>query len=139
LRKRPDNLNRVHFSHKIRQHGCLVTRTCADFEHTLARADVGLLDRSVLWGLTFAIIGVAIAGKWLASAGMARVAGYSWMESSALGALLNTRGLTELIVLNIGLELGVISHALFSMLVVMALVTTFMTAPALPSSTRGAG
>jgi K+:H+ antiporter len=95
------------------------------------KTDVGLLDRPELWGLTFAIIGVAIAGKWLASTGMARVAGYSWMESSALGALLNTRGLTELIVLNIGLELGVISHALFSMLVVMALVTTFMTAPAL--------
>ncbi len=50
------------------------------------KTDVGLLDRPELWGLTFAIIGVAIAGKWLASAGMARVAGYSWMESSALGA-----------------------------------------------------
>lgn len=95
------------------------------------KTDVGLLDRPELWALTFAIIGVAIAGKWLASTSIARVAGYSWQESSVLGALLNTRGLTELIVLNIGLELGVISHALFSMLVLMALVTTFMTAPAI--------
>jgi K+:H+ antiporter len=95
------------------------------------KTDVGLLNRPELWGLTFAIIGVAIAGKWLASMGIARVAGYSWQESSVLGALLNTRGLTELIVLNIGLELGVISHALFSMMVIMALVTTFMAAPAI--------
>jgi Kef-type K+ transport system membrane component KefB len=95
------------------------------------KTDVGLLDRWELWGLTAAIVAVAITGKWLAAMAVARVAGYSWQESSVLGALLNTRGLTELIVLNIGLELGVISRALFSMLVLMALITTFMTAPAL--------
>jgi Kef-type K+ transport system membrane component KefB len=95
------------------------------------KTDVGLLDRGELWALTAAIVAVAIAGKWLAATAIARVAGYSWQESSVLAALLNTRGLTELIVLNIGLELGVISRALFSMLVLMALVTTFMTAPAI--------
>src|SRR2546423_8153940 len=95
------------------------------------KTDVGLLNRPELWVLTAAIIGVAIVGKWFAATAIARVAGYSWQESSVLGALLNTRGLTELIVLNIGLELGVISRALFSMLVLMALVTTFMTAPAI--------
>src|SRR2546423_1229577 len=95
------------------------------------KTDVGLLNRPELWVLTAAIIGVAIVGKWFAATAIARVAGYSWQESSVLGALLNTRGLTELIVLDIGLELGVISRALFSMLVLMALVTTFMTAPAI--------
>lgn len=95
------------------------------------KMDVGLLNRPELWGLTAAICAVAIVGKWTAAMGMARVAGYDWRESSVLGALMNTRGLTELIVLNIGIELGVISHTLFTMLVLMALVTTFMTAPAI--------
>jgi Sodium/hydrogen exchanger family len=61
----------------------------------------------------------------------ARYGGFSWRDSSAIGALMNTRGLTELIVLNIGLDLGVISPTLFTMLVIMALVTTFMAGPAL--------
>jgi Kef-type K+ transport system membrane component KefB len=61
----------------------------------------------------------------------ARLAGLPWRESMALGALMNTRGLMELVILNIGLDIGVISPALFSMMVLMALVTTFMTTPAL--------
>lgn len=95
------------------------------------KMDVGLLNRWELWAMTAAIVAVAIAGKWVAATSLARVAGYDWRESAVLGALLNTRGLTELIVLNIGLELGVISRNLFTMLVLMALVTTFMTAPIL--------
>ncbi len=118
-----------------------VTRRLEDFVSTVLlplffvvtglKTDIGLLNRPVLWGITAAIVGVAILAKWSAASVIARVAGYGWRESSVLGALMNTRGLTELIVLNIGLELGVISKALFSMLVLMALVTTFMTAPAI--------
>jgi Kef-type K+ transport system membrane component KefB len=66
----------------------------------------------------------------------ARMVGLSWREGSALGILMNTRGLMELIVLNIGLDLGVISPTLFAMLVIMALVTTFATTPILHLITR---
>jgi K+:H+ antiporter len=118
-----------------------VTRRLEDFVATVLlplffvvtglRTDVGLLDRPVLWAIALLLLGVAIAGKWLGAMIVARVAGYRWRDAGALGALMNTRGLTELIVLNVGLELGVISRALFTMLVLMALVTTFMAAPAL--------
>ena len=74
---------------------------------------------------------MAIAGKYIGTYIAARFSGINKREASALGWLMNTRGLTELIVLNIGLELGVISPLLFTMLVVMALVTTFMTSPLL--------
>jgi len=77
------------------------------------------------------IILVACLGKFGGSAIAARLTGLSWRESGALGVLMNTRGLMELIVLNIGLDLGVISPTVFAMMVVMALVTTFMTEPAL--------
>jgi len=101
------------------------------FVVTGLRTEVGALDRPVLWPLTLALLVVAIAGKWLGAMAAARYGGFSWRDSAALGALMNTRGLTELIVLNIGLDLGLISPALFTMLVLMALVTTFMTGPAL--------
>src|SRR5207237_9979751 len=84
-----------------------------------------------LWLFLFLILAVAVAGKLGASSAAARVVGLDWRESFAVGALMNTRGLTELIILNIGLDLGVIPPALFAMLVVMALVTTFMTTPLL--------
>jgi Kef-type K+ transport system membrane component KefB len=100
------------------------------------KMDVGLLNRGELWAWTGLIIAVAIVGKFVGAAAIARVAGYDWRESAVLGALMNTRGLTELIVLNIGLELGVISRNLFTMLVLMALVTTFMTAPLLRALDR---
>ncbi|MHC5731514.1 MAG: cation:proton antiporter, partial [Nostoc sp.] len=77
------------------------------------------------------ILGVAIAGKYVGTYVAARVSGINKREASALGWLMNTRGLTELIVLNIGLELKVISPLIFTMLVIMALVTTFMTSPLL--------
>lgn len=95
------------------------------------KTQIGLIDRPVLWIVTFVLIGVAVACKWLGAMGAAKFAGLGWRESSAIGALMNTRGLTELIVLTIGLELGVMTPALFTMLVLMALVTTFMTGPAL--------
>ena len=95
------------------------------------RTQIGLLNRPELWLLCAAIVGVAIIGKYFGTYIAARVCGIENREASALGWLMNTRGLTELIVLNIGLSLGVISPLLFTMLVIMALVTTFMTSPLL--------
>jgi Kef-type K+ transport system membrane component KefB len=77
------------------------------------------------------IILVAVAGKFGGSTLAARFTGQSWADSFAIGALMNTRGLMELIVLNLGYDLGVLSPTVFTMMVLMALVTTFMTAPAL--------
>jgi Kef-type K+ transport system membrane component KefB len=101
------------------------------FVVTGLRTDVGVLDRPQLWGLTVALILVAVLCKWAGAMGAARYLGFERREAGVIGALMNTRGLTELIVLNIGLSLGVITPALFTMLVLMALVTTFMTGPAL--------
>jgi K+:H+ antiporter len=94
------------------------------------RANIGLIQGGLIL-LTIGIIAVAIVGKLFAAAGAARLTGMSWRESAAVGTLMNTRGLTELIVLTVGLSYGVIGEDLFTMLVIMALVTTFMTAPLL--------
>lgn len=101
------------------------------FAYSGLRTQIGLLNSPQLWLLCALVLGVAIAGKYFGAYFAARVSGINKREASALGWLMNTRGLTELIVLNIGLELGVISPLLFTMLVVMALVTTFMTSPLL--------
>jgi Kef-type K+ transport system membrane component KefB len=77
------------------------------------------------------IIGVAIVGKLGGSMLMARWTKMSWRDSFALGALMNTRGLVELVVLNIGYDLGILSARIFVMMVIMALATTFMTGPLL--------
>lgn len=77
------------------------------------------------------IVAVACLGKFGGSVAAARILGIGWRDAAALGVLMNTRGLVELIVLNIGLDLGIISPTLFTMLVIMALVTTFMTSPLL--------
>jgi Kef-type K+ transport system membrane component KefB len=84
-----------------------------------------------LWLWCLLIIVIAIAGKWGGATTAARMTGLGWRESLSLGALLNCRGLTELIVLNVGLDLGVITPTVFAMLVVMALVSTVLTSPAL--------
>jgi len=101
------------------------------FVVTGLKTQIGLLNDSSLWLICAVIIAVAVAGKFLGSAIAARYVGQSWKESLMIGALMNTRGLMELVVLNIGLELGVLSAELFAMLVIMALVTTFMTGPTL--------
>jgi Kef-type K+ transport system membrane component KefB/nucleotide-binding universal stress UspA family protein len=101
------------------------------FAYSGLRTQIGLLNRPELWALCFAVLAVAIIGKYVGTYVAARVSGIDNREASALGWLMNTRGLTELIVLNIGLSLGVISPLLFTMLVIMALVTTFMTSPLL--------
>lgn len=81
--------------------------------------------------ITVAVLVVAVAGKVGGTAFAARLSGQSWRDAGALGVLMNTRGLMELVVLHMGLDLGVISPELFAMMVVMALVTTVMTAPLL--------
>ncbi|TWH53707.1 cation:proton antiporter [Dulcicalothrix desertica] len=101
------------------------------FAYSGLKTQIGLLNSPQLWGLCLLVLLVAIAGKYIGTYIAARVCGINKREASALGWLMNTRGLTELIVLNIGLELKVISPLLFTMLVIMALVTTFMTSPLL--------
>lgn len=101
------------------------------FVFTGLRTQIGLLDSWDLWKTTFWIIGVAVAGKFLGSAFAAKFVGQGWKESLTIGALMNTRGLMELVVLNIGYDLGVLSPTIFAMMVIMALFTTFMTGPAL--------
>ena len=101
------------------------------FAYSGLRTQIGLLNRPELWLLCASVVAVAIIGKYVGTYVAARVCGIEKREASALGWLMNTRGLTELIVLNIGLSLGVISPLLFTMLVIMALVTTVMTSPLL--------
>ncbi|OBQ45177.1 MAG: sodium:proton antiporter [Aphanizomenon flos-aquae WA102] len=101
------------------------------FAYSGLKTQIGLLNSPNLWLLSALILLVAIGGKYTGAYVAARLSGIDKREASALGWLMNTRGLTELIVLNIGLELGVITPLLFTMLVIMALVTTFMTSPLL--------
>ncbi|MEL1243134.1 cation:proton antiporter [Flavobacterium sp. DGU11] len=101
------------------------------FVFTGLNTNIGLLDDPYMWKVCGVIILVAVVGKFFGSAITARVVGQNWRDSLTIGALMNTRGLMELIVLNIGLELGVLSKEIFSMMVIMALATTFMTGPAL--------
>lgn len=102
----------------------------AFFAFTGMRTRIDLLSGGSAWLICALIVLVAIAGKFGGTAIAARLTGLDWRSASALGALMNTRGLMELIVLNVGLDLGVISPTLFAMMVVMALVTTMMTSPA---------
>ena len=101
------------------------------FVFTGLRTEIGLINDAYLWKITGLIIAVAVTGKFLGSALAARFVGQNWRDSLTIGALMNTRGLMELVVLNIGYELGVLSPKIFTMMVIMALVTTFMTGPAL--------
>src|SRR5262249_4643937 len=103
----------------------------AFFAFTGMRTEIGLLTSGSEWLVCGAIVLVASAGKFGGSMAAARLTGLGWRDASSLGILMNTRGLMELIVLNIGLELRVISPTLFAMLVVMAVVTTFATTPIL--------
>ena len=101
------------------------------FAYTGLRTNFGLVSTAGLWGISAVVLAAAIVGKLGGSAVAARLTGMPWREATALGALMNTRGLMELVVLGVGLELGVISRTLFAMLVLMALVTTCMTSPLL--------
>jgi len=101
------------------------------FVFTGLRTQIGLIDDPYLWKVTGLIILVAVVGKFFGSAFAAKIVGHNWKDSLSIGALMNTRGLMELVVLNIGYDLGVLSAQIFTMMVIMALVTTFMTGPAM--------
>jgi Kef-type K+ transport system membrane component KefB len=103
----------------------------AFFAFTGMRMQIGLVSGVENWILCGVITVVACVGKFGGTLLASRWSGLAWRDSAALGILMNTRGLVELIVLNMGLDLGVISPTLFAMLVLMALVTTFMTTPIL--------
>ena len=104
------------------------------FAFTGLRTQIGLLHEPAGWLICLALIAVATSGKLGGSMFAARMTGINWVDSFALGALMNTRGLVELIALNIGYDLGILSPPIFTMLVVMALVTTGMTGPLLDLS-----
>jgi Kef-type K+ transport system membrane component KefB len=97
------------------------------FSYTGLRTNIGAVN----WGYALIIIAVAVFGKIGGAFAGARMMGFDFRNALSLGVLLNTRGLVELVVLNVGLDLGILTPALFSMMVVMALVTTLMTTPAL--------
>jgi K+:H+ antiporter len=101
------------------------------FVFTGMRTQIGLLHGTRDWLACILIIGVALLGKFGGSFFAARWTGSEWREAASLGVLMNTRGLIELIVLNVGLNLGVLSPALFTMFVFMAVVTTLVTTPIL--------
>jgi Kef-type K+ transport system membrane component KefB len=101
------------------------------FALTGLRTAIGLVDGATMWAICFLIFAVAVIGKFGGSAVASRLSGMSWRDSLAIGSLMNTRGLMELVILNVGLEIGVISPVLFTMMVLMALTTTAMTSPLL--------
>lgn len=108
------------------------------FVHTGLSTEIGALAAEpAQWLWTGALLAVAVLGKWGGAAGAARACGQPWREAMSIGALMNCRGLTELVVLTIGLELGVIGPDLFTMLVLVALITTALTAPAVSHFRRG--
>ena len=101
------------------------------------RTQIGLVSTLEQWLICGLIIVVASAGKFGGTLAAARLTGLGWRDSVSLGVLMNTRGLMELVVLNVGLDLGILSPTLFAMLVIMAIVTTLATTPALHALTQG--
>ncbi len=101
------------------------------FVLTGLRTQINLLDNFYLSGICAIVVLLAVTGKFIGSAFAARFVGQNWHDSLVIGALMNTRGLMELVVLNIGYDLGIISKELFSIMVCMALITTIMTGPVL--------
>jgi Kef-type K+ transport system membrane component KefB len=110
----------------------------AFFAFTGLRTQIGLVSGLAQWLMCLAIIVLACLGKFGGTLLAARLTGQGWRNAAALGALMNTRGLMELVVLNIGLDLRVLSPTLFAMMVLMAVVTTFSTSPLLALLQRGA-
>ena len=101
------------------------------FALTGLRTRIDLLTDKSMWGYAAAIIATAVVGKLAGAAVTAKATGMNWKDSFRLGVLMNTRGPVELVILNAGLDLGILSSTLFTMMVLKALVTTFMTSPIL--------
>ncbi|HIK07190.1 MAG TPA: cation:proton antiporter [Trichormus sp. M33_DOE_039] len=98
---------------------------------------IGLVNTPKLWGITLLILAIAIIGKGVAGMLAAKLAQENWRESATIGTLMNARGLMELIILNIGLEQGLITPTLFTIMVIMAIVTTLMASPILTLLLQG--
>jgi Kef-type K+ transport system membrane component KefB len=103
----------------------------AFFAFSGLRTQIGLIDTPTQWLFCAGIVAIAVLGKFGGSFAAASMVGLGWRDSASIGALMNTRGLMELVVLNLGLDLGIISPTIYTMMVIMALVTTFMTSPIL--------
>ena len=101
------------------------------FAYNGLRTSIGLVDSVNLWTICAVIVFIAISSKLVVTAASLRGSGMGWRDSLSVGVLMNTRGLVELVILNVGLELRILSPLLFSMMVMMALITTFMTGPLL--------
>lgn len=127
----PENMRFRHIFIEKVEDVSLVIMLPLFFVVTGLNTKIGLLNTEYLWKMTGIIVLVAVSAKFLSSTLTAKYVGQNWRDSLTLGALMNTRGLMELVVLNIGLELGVLSPKIFAMMVIMALSTTFMTGPAL--------
>jgi Kef-type K+ transport system membrane component KefB len=101
------------------------------FTYTGLRTDIGLLNGWQMWGWALLLLLLATLGKFGGCYWAARWAGMDRTRARAIGIMMNTRGLMELIVINVGYDLGVIPRSVFTMLVMMALVSTIITMPAL--------
>ena len=99
------------------------------FTYSGLNTKIGLLNTWFLWGMCLAVLVAAVMGKWLACTLAAKATGISNREAMGIGILMNARGLMELIIINIGLQRGIISEGLFATLVIMAVVTTLMASP----------
>jgi Kef-type K+ transport system membrane component KefB len=110
----------------------------AFFAFTGMRTQIGLVHGTSQWLIFGVILAAASAGKFGGTFVAARITGLGKRDSASLGILMNTRGLMELIVLNLGLDLHILSPTLFAMLVLMAVITTFATTPVLQLLTSGA-
>jgi Kef-type K+ transport system membrane component KefB len=99
------------------------------FAITGLQTELGTIDSATVAGIALLVLAAAVAGKFVAGLGGGLLSGMPGRDATVLGLLLNTRGLTELVIISIGKDLGVVPDSLFAILVVMALVTTFMAAP----------
>ncbi|MGH9869972.1 MAG: cation:proton antiporter [Candidatus Polarisedimenticolia bacterium] len=123
---------RGRYAAEVRAHTELITTGLllpVFFVYSGLNTRIGLISSWELWGITAIVLLLAIAGKGLACMAAARVAGESWREAATLGTLMNARGLMELIILNIGLQAGIITPTLFTIMVMMAVITTLMASP----------
>lgn len=123
---------RGEFAQQIRQYTEYLTTTFLlpiFFVFSGLNTQIGLVNTPVLWLITLLILAIAVAGKGIACMLAAKLSGENWRESATIGALMNARGLMELIILNIGLEQGIITPTLFTIMVIMAIVTTLMASP----------